>query len=127
MKRTAALLYGVRPAAAWSDLVDLLKVTAEEIDTSNPAYAGELGSGVVSPQAAVAAWWAASGDVDASGTITSADIVYLINFVFKSGPDPTHPNNGDVDASCLVNAGDIIYLVNYVFKGGPAPQAGCVE
>ena len=124
---TAALLYGVRPGASWSDLVDLLKVTAENVDALNPAFAGELGDGMVSPQAAVAAWWAASGDVDASGTVTSADIVYLINYVFKSGPAPTHPNNGDVNASCVVNAADVIYLVGYVFKGGPEPQAGCVE
>jgi len=124
---TAALLFAVRPAASFGDLVDLLKVTAEDVDALNPLYVGKLGSGIVSPQGAVAAWWAASGDVDASGAITSADIVYLINHVFKSGPAPTEPNNGDVDGSCVVSADDVIYLVDYVFKGGAAPEAGCVH
>jgi len=124
---TAALLFAERPAATWYDVVNLLKTTAEDIDVSNPAYAGELGDGIVNPVTAVSAWWAAPGDADGSGAITSADIVYLINYVFKSGPSPQPRNNGDVDASCFINTGDIVYLVEYVFKGGAAPLAGCVE
>lgn len=62
------------------------------------------------------------GDVDESGTITSADIVRLVNFVFKGGPAPLPVwQAGDVDGSGTLTAGDIIFLVNYVFKGGPAP------
>jgi murein tripeptide amidase MpaA len=62
------------------------------------------------------------GDVDNNGTITSADIVRLVNFVFKAGPPPQPVwEAGDVDRSGAITAGDIIFLVNYVFKGGPAP------
>lgn len=62
------------------------------------------------------------GDVNATGTINSADIIYLVNFVFKGGPQPTCPGaSGDVECSGFITASDIIYLVNFVFKGGPPP------
>ena len=62
------------------------------------------------------------GDVDESGAITSADIIYLVNTVFKRGPDPLPEwQSGDVNASGNLTSGDIIYLVNFVFKGGPPP------
>jgi choice-of-anchor B domain-containing protein len=67
-----------------------------------------------------------AGDVDQSGTVTSADIIYLINYVFKAGPEPQPANSGDVNGTCTITAADVIYLVNYVFKGGPDPQPGCV-
>ncbi len=31
------------------------------------------------------------GDVDLGGTVTSGDIIYLVNFVFKGGPPPVIP------------------------------------
>lgn len=62
------------------------------------------------------------GDVNISGTINSADIIYLVNFVFKGGAVPKcSPSTGDVNCNGVTNSADIIFLVNYVFKGGPAP------
>ena len=64
----------------------------------------------------------AIGDVDESGAITSADIVYLVNAIFKGGPEPLPEwQSGDVNASGSLTSSDIIYLVNFVFKGGPPP------
>jgi hypothetical protein len=63
-----------------------------------------------------------NGDVNSNGVINSADIIYEINFVFKSGPAPMFCEGlGDVDCSTDVSSSDIIFLVNYAFKGGPAP------
>ena len=63
------------------------------------------------------------GDANLDGSITSADIIYLVNYVFKAGPSPQpDERSGDVDCNDLVNSADIIYLVNYVFKGGPQPS-----
>lgn len=62
------------------------------------------------------------GDVDKSGLITSADIIYLVNYAFRSGPEPIGGMAvGDVNCNGAVNSADIIYLVGYIFKGGPAP------
>jgi len=67
-----------------------------------------------------------AGDVNISGAITSADVIYLVNFVFK-GLAPPLPctANGDVNCSGAVTSADIIYLVMHVFKGQPAPCDIC--
>jgi hypothetical protein len=67
-----------------------------------------------------------TGDVNLSGTMSSADIIYLVNFIFKS-QDPPLPcvAVGDANCSGSITAGDIICLVNYVFKGGAAPCDVC--
>jgi len=62
------------------------------------------------------------GDVNVSGAINSADIIYMVNSVFKRGAPPVcSPTAGDVNCNGVTNSADIIFLVNYVFKGGPAP------
>jgi len=66
------------------------------------------------------------GDVNVSSTVTSADIIYLVNHVFKSGPAPLPcAASGDVNCSGNLSSADIISLVNYVFKGGAAPCDVC--
>jgi hypothetical protein len=63
-----------------------------------------------------------AGDVNATGVVTSSDIIYLVNFVFKGGPAPIPcPAAGDVNCDRQTTSADIIFLVNYVFKGGPPP------
>jgi hypothetical protein len=64
--------------------------------------------------------------MNADGSVTSADIVYLVNYVFKSGSPPSPMSYGDVNLSCTISASDIIYMVDYVFKSGPAPLGSCV-
>jgi hypothetical protein len=67
-----------------------------------------------------------TGDVNVSGTITSADVITLVNYVFKGGADPLPcAASGDVNCSGTVTSADIIYLVGFVFKGGPAPCDVC--
>jgi hypothetical protein len=67
-----------------------------------------------------------TGDVDESGSITSSDIISMVNYVFKGGLplDPCEAA-GDVDCTAAVTAADIIYLVNHVFKGGGVPCDAC--
>jgi hypothetical protein len=68
-----------------------------------------------------------TGDVDSSGTITSADVIKLVNHVFKSGPPP-EPCwvAGDVNCSNTLTSADIVILVGFVFKGGASPCDACV-
>ena len=61
------------------------------------------------------------GDVNCSGTVTSADLIGLINYVFMGGVPPCHPLAGDVDYCEGIDIRDILYLVNFLFAGGPAP------
>lgn len=67
-----------------------------------------------------------TGDLNLSGTYTSADVILLVNYVFKGGSAPPPcPAAGDVNCSGNVTSADIIILVNHVFKGGPAPCNVC--
>ena len=61
------------------------------------------------------------GDANADRKITIADIVYLINNLFKGGPAPIPVQAGDVNCDSKISVSDVIYLVNYLFKGGPRP------
>ena len=67
-----------------------------------------------------------TGDANVTGSITSADIIHVVNFVFKGGPAPEPiAAAGDVNCDTSITAADIIYLVNFVFKGGTGPCDVC--
>lgn len=67
------------------------------------------------------------GDIDADGLIDISDLVYLVDFMFASGPDP-QPNilSGDLDCDVLVDISDLVYLVDFMFTGGPPPCDPCL-
>ena len=50
-----------------------------------------------------------------------ADIVYLIVWFFKEGPEPPCLDEADLDANGRVTVADLVYLLNFTFKGGNAP------
>jgi hypothetical protein len=61
------------------------------------------------------------GDVDGSGRINIADVIYLIGYIFQGGAYPVDPYHGDMDCDGSCNIGDAVLLLNYIFTGGPAP------
>jgi hypothetical protein len=61
------------------------------------------------------------GDANGDKQINVGDAVFLIAYVFNSGPAPIPEIAGDANSDGQPNIGDAVYLINYVFKGGPAP------
>ncbi len=66
--------------------------------------------------------WRLHGDANWDNAITVADVVYLINYVFRDGADPQPERfTGDVNCDKFINVADIVYLVNYIFNFGDEP------
>jgi hypothetical protein len=59
------------------------------------------------------------GDVNGTGAIDGADVIYLVNFLFGNGPSPL--GSGDVNNDTFVDAMDLFYLINFIFASGPPP------
>lgn len=67
-----------------------------------------------------------TGDVNGDLSRTAADIIGIVNYVFKSGPAPYPcPAVADVNCSAAVSSADIISMVNHIFKAGPVPCDVC--
>lgn len=62
-----------------------------------------------------------AGDANSDLSVNIGDGVYLINFVFRSGPAPEPLESGDANYDGDSNVGDAVYLINYVFKSGMEP------
>ncbi len=65
------------------------------------------------------------GDVNLNGSVNIGDPVYLVNFIFKAGPEPQNLDIANVNCDDRINIGDIVYLVNFIFRGGDVPCADC--
>ncbi len=66
--------------------------------------------------------WRLFGDADYNNRINVADAVYLIQYIFRSGPQPEPAIYvADVDCTGTVNIADASFLVNYIFGQGDTP------
>jgi hypothetical protein len=61
------------------------------------------------------------GDVNGSGRINIADVIYLVLYIFQGSAYPIDPYHGDMDCDGSCNIGDAIILLNYIFASGAAP------
>ena len=61
------------------------------------------------------------GDASGDSMVDVADVVFLINYLFKDGPEPCVEEAADVNGDGIVDIGDVVYLINYLFKDGPSP------
>ncbi len=64
------------------------------------------------------------GDASGDWVIDLTDAIYVLNYLYKSGPAPDPLDSGDANCDANLNVGDVVYLLNYLFKSGPAP--GCL-
>jgi len=61
------------------------------------------------------------GDANGDYVINSADVVFIINYLFREGPLPCPFHSADTDCDGVVNSSDIVCLINYLFRGSSFP------
>jgi hypothetical protein len=69
--------------------------------------------------------WDYRGDVNipyGDGTVDAADVVFLINYLFRGGDPPVPYIEGDTNCDGTVSPGDVVSLINYLYKGWPPPR-----
>jgi hypothetical protein len=66
------------------------------------------------------------GDVNNDGIVALGDVVWLVAYLYRSGPAPIPMECvGDVNNDDIVNLGDLVWLVAYLYRSGPAPNPNC--
>ena len=67
-------------------------------------------------------------DGDPDDQISISDLVYLEDFMFNGGLEPSCWKEANIDGDLMgdaleqVNIADLVHLVDYMFTGGAAPQ-----
>jgi hypothetical protein len=63
------------------------------------------------------------GDANGDGKRNLLDVSYIINFLYRDGPDPVPVwQAADADNNGKINLLDVSYLINFLYRGGPAPN-----
>ena len=78
-------------------------------------------------QGVLTVWWSVPGDASGDSLVTIADAVFLVNYLYREGPEPCMCEGADANGDCLVDLGDLVYLLNYLFRDGPDPLIGCAH
>ncbi len=65
--------------------------------------------------------WYTPGDANGDWVVDVGDVVYTINYLYRSGSDPYMLQAGDVNCDGIVAVGDVVFLINYLFRNGPPP------
>jgi hypothetical protein len=128
----AALVLSINSSLLPSEVREILEETAEQVGGYyyNPTTgkSTQLGHGRINAYEAVLLAMQGSyvpGDCNADGVVDLADIVLLINYLYRTGCAPDPMASGDTNADCVVDLADVVYLLNYLYRGGPAPLPGC--
>ena len=120
----------------WSDLNGDLSGTGMALSSTGmlsgtPAVSGTIsftaavtdavGAGEAKPIQIIISAPYLCGDANNDEGVNLLDITYLINYLYKSGPEAVPPEAGDPDGGGSTNLLDVTYLINYLYKTGPEP------
>ena len=64
---------------------------------------------------------AKAGDTNLDKQVTLSDIIFLIDYLFKSGQKPHPFCTGDANGDGKIKLSDVVTLVNFLFKSGSSP------
>ena len=83
------------------------------------AYADTTGTLFVQPPT-VSGWIftdVISGDANSDGIVDVADLVYLVNYLYRGDVPPSPVSLGDFNQDGEVNLADLVALINYLYRG----------
>ncbi|MFQ6031678.1 MAG: S8 family serine peptidase [Candidatus Zixiibacteriota bacterium] len=130
----SALLLSIEPNFNASELREIIEQGAEKVGEYiyyiETGKSHELGHGRIncfSSLVLASDYTYVYGDANGDSLANTADVVYLLNYLFLGGPPPDPLSAGDPNGDCVINAADIVYMINYLFSGGPILLRGCVE
>ncbi|HLU49416.1 MAG TPA: dockerin type I repeat-containing protein, partial [Planctomycetota bacterium] len=67
------------------------------------------------------------GDVNGDGARDLSDGIYLLQYLFASGPEPVVPiERTDLNGDSALDISDPVFLFRYLFLGGDAPPSDCL-
>jgi len=119
---TEYVFYEMRPWQVNDVTLTVLALECTHIDTGSVHIIGTMdGNPIGGVSVQLVPPKLPRGDVDGDGVISITDVVYLINYLLKDGPEPVPLETGDVNCDGVVDIVDLVYLINYLFKGGPPP------
>jgi len=131
------IMYEANKKRYWKDSIDFVHAASGSIRA-----AFDLNYYSPWPQQTSYAWTAVNvctvmpGDLDTTNSITTLDVVFLVNYIFDKDRPPclgSDPGNcwtpapfcrGDANGDSSVTIGDIIYLINYVYDKDRLPCLG---
>ncbi|MFQ5607634.1 MAG: dockerin type I domain-containing protein, partial [Candidatus Zixiibacteriota bacterium] len=61
------------------------------------------------------------GDANTDTRVDLTDIVFLIDFIFRSGVPPVSFDAADADFDSRIRITDVTFLINYLYRNGPPP------
>jgi hypothetical protein len=61
------------------------------------------------------------GDLNADGHVDVGDLVFVISYLYRSGPAPDPLELADINCDDLIDVADAVFLISYLFRAGPAP------
>lgn len=118
----AALLISRDPTLNWEQVDTLIAAGAVNIDSLNPGLEGLLGHGLIDMVAALTAIDPLLiGDANADSVVNIGDAVFIVNYIFRSGPPPIRFEAADPNCDGKINIGDAVYIIRFLFSSGPAP------
>jgi len=62
------------------------------------------------------------GDTNGDEIIDLGDVLHLVSYLYKGGPDPDPKAAGDANGDGMLDLGDVLFLVSYLYKGGLSPD-----
>lgn len=121
----AALIYSVNPNLPTDEVRSIIRSSATNVDSLNPEFASQLGSGEINILAAVLqaqqhCCIGTRGNINGTGGIDLGDLSLLVTYLTSAGGTVvlSCPYAANVDGVGTIDLGDVTLLTNYLAGNG---------